>query len=175
MVLLPGIRRDAGRRLAARRTLPIAIPAKNRPRADHGAGEIGARRQAAPGGCPAASGRPFGAAGQPRTSNDDMTCRDGAARPAQQAYQRITGFYRRGRGAGLVGAACAIHFARRDPRDAEMRSLGAPDGAIAVPDMGGRAGEGLPGGDDRGGKNDEHRDGEPSAALGQTRERGRRY
>ena len=87
-----------------------------------------------------------------------MTCRDGAARPAQQAYQRITGFYRRGRGAGLIGAACAVHFARRDPRDAEMRSLGAPDGAIAVPDMGGRASEGLPCSDDRGGKNDKHQE-----------------
>jgi hypothetical protein len=83
-----------------------------------------------------------------------MSGGDGAARPAQQTNQRVAGFYRRGRGAGLVGAACGIHFARRDSRDAEMRSLGAPDGSIAVPDMGGRASEGLPGSDDRGGKND---------------------
>src|SRR5690606_6606266 len=43
----------------------------------------------------------------------------------------------------LVGAAGAVHLARRDPGEPDARPFGAPDRTIAIPDAGRRALEGL--------------------------------
>jgi hypothetical protein len=59
-------------------------------------------------------------------------------------------------GAGLIGPACAVHFPRSDPGDPKVRAFRAPDWTVAIPDMGGRAGKGLAGSDDRGGKKRKH-------------------
>lgn len=86
-----------------------------------------------------------------------MTGRDRPARTAHQLDERIACLNRRGVGAGLIGAAAAIHFPGSDASDANARPFRTPDRAIAIPDMGWCAGEGLTGGDDRGGKEGKHK------------------
>ncbi|AMU90263.1 hypothetical protein ATM17_14610 [Sphingopyxis macrogoltabida] len=85
-----------------------------------------------------------------------MPCRDGPARAAKKIDERVARFDSRSVGAGLVGSACSVHFARGDPGDANMSAFGAPYGPVAIPDMRGRAGKGLAGSDDRGSKKRKH-------------------
>ena len=163
----------ASRRRYDCKRLQVAVPAEHRARVDHGAGEIGSAWQTAPGRCPVASCRTFGPAGQPWSSHHDMPRRNRPARATENIDERVARFDRRGIGAGLVGPAGAVHFARGDPGDADMRAFGAPDRAIAIPDMRRRTGEALPGGNDRSGEKCKHWQ-VPSAARGRTKERGRR-
>ncbi len=58
--------------------------------------------------------------------------------------------HRIGIGTRMACAAAAIHLARRDAGETDVRPLCAPDRPIAVPDRDRRAGEGLSGRDDRG-------------------------
>tara|TARA_Y100001001_G_scaffold72769_1_gene70584 strand:- start:4531 stop:4749 length:219 start_codon:yes stop_codon:yes gene_type:complete len=69
---------------------------------------------------------------------------------ARKIDERVARFDSRRVGAGLVGPACSVHFARCNPGDADMGAFGAPYGPIAIPDMRGCAGKGLAGSDDRG-------------------------
>ena len=85
-----------------------------------------------------------------------MPCRDGTARATKKIDERVARFDSRRVGAGLVGPACPVHFARGDPGDADMSAFGAPYGPVAIPDMRGRAGKSLAGSDDRGSKKRKH-------------------
>ena len=85
-----------------------------------------------------------------------MPCRDGTARATKKIDERVARFDSRRVGAGLVGPACSVHFARCNPGDADMGAFGAPYGPIAIPDMRGCAGKGLAGSDDRGSEEGKH-------------------
>ena len=68
-----------------------------------------------------------------------MTGRDRSARAAHQLHEGIACLNRRGIGAGLIGAARAVHFPGSDTGDPKVRAFRTPDRAIAIPDMGRRA------------------------------------
>jgi len=85
-----------------------------------------------------------------------VPCRDGPARTAKKIDESVTRIDSRRVGAGLVGSACPVHFARGDPGDANMSAFGAPYGPVAIPDMRGRSGKSLAGSDDRGSKKRKH-------------------
>jgi hypothetical protein len=65
-----------------------------------------------------------------------VTRRNRPARTAHQLDERIACLNRRGIGAGLIGAAAAIHFPGSDASDANAGPFRTPDRAIAIPDMG---------------------------------------
>ena len=67
----------------------------------------------------------------------------------QQIHQRITRGDGVAVGAGVATRTAPIQFSGRDARKPEPRAFRAPDRAIAIPDMGGSAGEGLACRDDR--------------------------
>jgi|GEM_PF-5168796 len=73
-----------------------------------------------------------------------------ASRTAQQSDECIPRLCRRRAGAGLVGAAGAIHFARGNSGQTQVRALGTPDGSVAVPYMSRCTREGLAPGDHHG-------------------------
>jgi hypothetical protein len=80
-----------------------------------------------------------------------MTGRGRSARAAHQLHEGIACINRRGIGAGLIGAAGAVHFPGSDTGDPKVRAFRTLDRAIAIPDMGWRARKGLAGSDDRSG------------------------
>lgn len=61
----------------------------------------------------------------------------------QQVYQSIPGCLGAGIGAGMARRAGAIQFARRNTRQPDAWPFLAPDGAITIPDVCGRAGKHL--------------------------------
>ena len=67
---------------------------------------------------------------------------------AEQADQGIACGRGGCRGAWLAASAGAVHLSGGDARQADARSLRAPDRAVAIPDRGGRAGEERARGDD---------------------------
>lgn len=75
--------------------------------------------------------------------NDHMPCRDCPAWTAEQRDEAVARLECGGGRAGLVGLAGAVHLARCNTRNADVRAFRAPDRSIAVPDMGRRAGEAL--------------------------------
>lgn len=87
-----------------------------------------------------------------RPAHDDVSGADRAARAAKQVHERIAGLDCARSRAGLIVAAGSIHLARRNPGDADVRALAAPDRAIAIVNVGRGAGEGLTGADDSSGE-----------------------
>jgi hypothetical protein len=61
-----------------------------------------------------------------------------------------------GLGTRVIAAASAVDLARGDPGEPDPRTLRAPDRAIAVPDVGGRAVEGLALSDDLESREEKH-------------------
>ena len=122
---------------------PVAIPLEDRSSFYHGAGQVPPRWEAAPSRGSIAAGRAFGLADKSGARDRDMAGPIAASRTAQQSDEGIPRFCRRRAGAWLVGAAGAIHLARRDSGQTQVRALGTPDRPIAIPHMSRRARKGL--------------------------------
>lgn len=75
-------------------------------------------------------------------------------RAAQQGDEGVPCLGRRRSGVGLVGAAGAIHLARGNSGQTQVRALGTPDRSVSVPFMSRRTREGLARGDHRGSERD---------------------
>ena len=86
--------------------------------------------------------------GHRRAANNYMTGAVPALRFADQLRESVASSDRAGVWTGVAGAAAAIHLARRDARQADVGSLGAPDRPIAIPHRGWGASEGLAGRND---------------------------
>lgn len=74
-----------------------------------------------------------------------MAAAVGTARAAEQINQRIARLQGRGGRAGLARTASAVHLARCNPGDAQVRALCAPDRTVAIPNRGWGAGKGIAG------------------------------
>ena len=72
-----------------------------------------------------------------------MTMPADAGARTQQVDQSIPCCLGAGIGAGMSRGAGAIQFARRNTRQPDAWRFFAPDGAITIPNVGGRAGEYL--------------------------------
>lgn len=84
-----------------------------------------------------------------------MTVRALASRCSHELRQGIARLFCARIGAGLVGATGPVDLARGDPRKTNARPFGAPDWTVTVPHVCGRACEGLPGRNYRGGSKQE--------------------
>lgn len=77
-----------------------------------------------------------------------MTLGPRASCAAKQPHQAVPGVDGANNRARLIGPAGAVHFAGGNAGNPYLRAFGAPHRAIAIPNRDGRAGEGLPRGDD---------------------------
>jgi hypothetical protein len=78
-----------------------------------------------------------------------MAVAGGSLSPAEQRHEPVSRLDRRGRRTRLIRPARAIHFARGNARNTDLRTLGAKDRAVTIPHRSGRALEGLSGWNDR--------------------------
>ena len=129
---------------------PIFVPARSIAALQHRAGQIARSRRGAEGGGAVAAGPAARDAAHNRPANEDMARPVPPLRFPEQTDEMIACGDRVGIRTGMPRTAAAVHFARGDPGKADMRTLGAPDRSIAIPDRDGCAGEGLAGRDDRG-------------------------
>ena len=151
---LPGVQsRQRGRLgntvLGTAMSSPVAIPLEDRFSFYHGAGQVPPRWEAAPCRRSVPPGRAYGSAEKSGSRDRDMSGPVAASRTAQQSDEGIPRLCRRRVGAGLVGAAGAVHLARGNSGQTQVRALGTPDGSVAVPHMSRRTREGLASGDHR--------------------------
>ncbi len=145
-------------RLVAAMGTPIFVPARGETAPDHGAGDIAGTRRCAEGGGSRAAGPAARKAAHGRAADENMAGSVLPLRLAEQANEMIARRDRVGIRTGMPWTASAVHFARGDAGEADMRAFRAPDRAIAIPDRDGRADEGLTGRNDRGEqKQAEHR------------------
>ena len=127
---------------------PIFVPARGMAAAQHGARQVARARRRAKGRGPASPGAASRHAGHRRPANNYVTSAVPALRLADQLRESVASGDRASVGTGVASAAAAIHLARRDARQADVGSLGAPDRPIAIPHRGWGASEGLAGRND---------------------------
>lgn len=122
---------------------PVAIPLEDRSSIYHGAGQVPPRWEAAPCRRSVPPGRAFGSAEKSGSRDRDMSGPVAASRTAQQSDEGIPRLCRRRVRAGLVGAAGAVHLARGNSGQTQVRALSTPDRPIAIPHMSRGARKGL--------------------------------
>lgn len=147
----------SGSAVRAMMPVPVTRPAQGKSRGHHRTGQIDPCRGDAP--CPGpvaprAAGRD---ASQRGAGDEDMTLPAEPGRTAQQPYKIIPRRFGAPAGAGLVGSAGAVDFARGDARETQPRPFRAPDRAVAVPDPDRCTAESLAQGDD--GRQKQHANG----------------
>ena len=99
-------------------------------------------RRAAQGGRAGSLARTHRTASERRPAHRDMAGREPPSRAAQQVNEMIAGNAAAGCGAGMSGpAAAVVDLSGRNAGQADTRTFGAPDRAIAVPDRHRGAGE----------------------------------
>ncbi len=139
---LPTTAPDSVGSVAAMRA-PKFVPPLRETAADHRAGDIARAGRRAEGGGTGAAGPAARHTAQGRPANKNMARPVPPLRLAQQANQMIARRYGVGIGTGMACAAAAIHLARRDAGETDMRPFGAPDRPVAVPHCDRSTGEGL--------------------------------
>ena len=146
---LPTTAPDSVRSVAAMRA-PIFGPLRRETAADHRAGDIARAGRRAEGGGTGAAGPAARHTAHGRPANKNMARPVPPLRLPQQTGEMIARRYGVGIGTGMACAAAAIHLARRDARETDMRPFGAPDRPVAVPHCERSTCEGLAGRNDRG-------------------------
>lgn len=149
-----GMRPKISDRSVAAMGTPISVPAKRKPALHHGAVDVAGAGRGAKGCRARSTGAAAGPAAESRTANENMARPVSAPGLAEQGHQMIARRDGISTGTGMSGTAAAVHLARGDSRQADMRPFGAPNRAIAVPHGDGRAGESLTGWYDRGEQNE---------------------
>lgn len=122
---------------------PVSRPGQDGTGPEHHAGYVPGCRRHAPCRRPSSPRIAIGHACHRRSFDEDMAFPRGSQRYAHDGDQRIAGLLCGRRGTGLIDPAAPIRFAGGDARDPQPGTLGAPDRAIAFPDTGGCALEGL--------------------------------
>lgn len=120
---------------------PVAVPSQSPAALDHRAGKVARPRRDAPRRRPAAPGAAFGSAGQSRPSDKDVALRMDPCGLTNQPDKCVARLNPGGGWTRVIRAAAAIHFPGCYPGQADARSLGAPDRAVAIPHPGRRTGE----------------------------------
>ena len=120
-------------------TPPVPTPSQSPTTPDHCAGQVARPGGHAPSCRPGATGTALGAAGQRRTTDQDVSLSGDTDRAPDQVDQSIARIFCRCSRTRVAQPASAVHLARCDPRQANTRSFGAPDRPIAVPHAGRRA------------------------------------
>ena len=127
---------------------PVSLPPQRQTFLDHRAAQIEPVRLDAPGGRPGAASGADGGAFHWFAADKYMAFTAAVDRAADQFYEAIARRSGRGSRTGLVRAAGAIGFTRRNAGEADPWTLGTPNRPVAIPHPGRRAGEGRAGGDD---------------------------
>lgn len=131
------------RRLGAAVAAPIGLPAKYRAGFHHRAGQIDSLWSRAPGGGPDPFPPSNGMAFQNRAGHQHVPVRGHSRRVSDEFDQLVAGFLRGRVGTGLIGSAGPVGFTSGDPRHPNSWPLGAPQGSVAIPNPGRRAGKVL--------------------------------
>ena len=122
-------------RLAAM-TPPIPIPSQSPATPDHSARQVTRPGGHAPSCRPRTASAALRPAGHGRASDQNMSLPGNTGWSAEQLHQGIARLFSRSTRAGMVWPAGAVHFTRCDTRQANARSFGAPDRAVAIPNTG---------------------------------------
>lgn len=122
---------------------PISIPVQDRPRSYHCAGQVANDRRDTQGSSSTSACSADRSADELWSPNQDMSLSARASLASHKSNESVTRLDRAGVGTRLIGIARAVYFTRSNARQAHVRTFGAPDWAIAIPDTDRRAFEGL--------------------------------
>ena len=116
--------------------LPEPIPTRSPAAAGHRTADVPGPRRDTPRSSPVTTGAPGRSAAHCWTGHEDMAMASHTCPGSQQRNKRIP------RGDGVTirtwvsSRTAAVHFSSCDARKTQPRTLGAPYGSVAIPDMG---------------------------------------
>jgi hypothetical protein len=120
----------------------VLLPPQGIPAPDHRAAEVHAASRPAKRRSAIAFASAVRDAAQWLRGDEYMTLTRLTARCAEESDQGVSRLRARCAWAGMVRPASAVYLACRDAGKPDLRSFGAPDGAVAIPNTRGGAGEG---------------------------------
>jgi hypothetical protein len=131
---------------------PIFLPLCSPPTAYHVARHIARLRRLAKCRSSASACTAIRYTGHSRSFDEDMPFTGYADSATDETYQRIACIYRICVRAGMARATSPVNFTSCNARQPNMRSFGAPDRPVTIPNSYRRTLKRLPGGNDGGGK-----------------------